>query len=527
MRARTTLAALAVAAAILGAAAAPAAAASCLQIGNRPAPASDKPPSGFRVSSRRAVEIGMQTNAARGHRGARPIVVRVCERWIFNLVAHGRKEALVEIDGRSGRVLSAWGGYQARWPMSRGSSGLFAGRGMPLILLLMALVFVAPFVDLRRPRRALHADLAALLAFGVSLVFFERGNLDVSTPLAFAGLALLLVRMLQLARRPAEREDVLAPWASPRLLLAATTVLMAGRALYNVLVAHASDVGYYSVFGAQAFLDGFPVYASTGTELAAYGPATHMAYVPFTALFPLAGGLLRGADEAGHAAAITFDVLTALAMYLLGRRLRGHGLGAVLAFAWAANPLGFYPMAASTNDGLVGLLLVLALLALGSPMGRGAFAGLAAAAKWVPALILPLMAAGPRRIDRRSVEFATLGAVIAMGAVTLPLLPDGGVREIYDVSIGDLAQVDSPFSIWGLWNLPDAMRIAALAAVCLFALATAWVPRGRSPATVAALMTAILVAAQMTLPHWIYWYAAWFVPVAIVACFARHERPTA
>lgn len=398
---------------------------------------------------------------------------------------------------------------------------------MPLILALMTLVFLAPFVDRRRPRRAVHIDLAAMLAGGASLVFFARGNLGLSTPIAWAGLAVLLVRMLQLVRRPGERQDPLTPWASPGLLLGATGVLLAARALYNAVVAHASDVGYTSVFGAQAFLDGFPVYARTAVDLAAYGPATHMLYVPFTALFPLDYGLLRGSAHAAHAAAISFDVLTVIALYALGRRLRGHGLGAVLAFAWAANPLTFYPMAASTNDGLVGLLVALALLALASPVGRGVFGGLAAAAKFVPALLLPLLAAGPRRIDRRASELFALGAVAAVGAVTLPILPDGGVREIYDVAVGDLAQVDSPFSIWGLWGLPEWLRLGALGVVCVFALATAWIPRERSPATVAALATAILVGAEMTLPHWVHWYAAWFLPAALVASFARHERPTA
>lgn len=514
--------------AVAAAAAAPARAADpCPYISSKPELRSDSPPSGFRISSNRAVQIALATDVGRTRRHIRPALSRVCTKWVIYLVKDDRLEASFEVDGVTGRVLSKWGGYQARWALSRGSSKLFVGRGTPLILALMAVMFVAPFVDPRRLGRAVHADLLAILAAGASLVFFAYGNLEVSTPMAWAGLAFLLVRMLQVVRNPAERQDVLAPWASPRLLLGAAVVLMAGRGLYNALVGYASDVGYASVFGAQAFLDGFPVYASTGTDLSAYGPATHMAYVPFTALFPLAGGLLRGNGEAAHAAAIGFDVMTVIALYVLGRRLRGHGLGAVLAFGFAANPLTFYPMAASTNDGLIGLFVVLSLLAVASPAGRGVFAGLAAAAKYVPAVIIPLMAAGPRRIERRAAEFFALGAVAAVAAVTIPILPDGGVREIYDVSIGDLAQINSPFSIWGLWGLPEWLRLAALGLVCLFALATAWVPRHRSAATVAALATAILVATQMTLPHWVHWYAAWFLPAALVASFARHERPTA
>jgi len=60
----------------------------------------------------------------------------------------------------------------------------------------LALLFLAPFVDPRRPFRLLHLDLLALLAFGLSHVFFNAGNLDASVPLVYPVLGYLLVRML-------------------------------------------------------------------------------------------------------------------------------------------------------------------------------------------------------------------------------------------------------------------------------------------------------------------------------------------
>ncbi len=53
----------------------------------------------------------------------------------------------------------------------------------------------------RRRRRwsLLHLDLVALLAFSISLAFFNNANLGLSVPLTYPSLLYLLVRMLALA----------------------------------------------------------------------------------------------------------------------------------------------------------------------------------------------------------------------------------------------------------------------------------------------------------------------------------------
>ena len=56
----------------------------------------------------------------------------------------------------------------------------------PYVGVVLALAFLAPFVDPRRPLRAVHLDLLALLAFGVSHAFVNRGELSISAPLAYA-----------------------------------------------------------------------------------------------------------------------------------------------------------------------------------------------------------------------------------------------------------------------------------------------------------------------------------------------------
>src|ERR671923_2822419 len=82
----------------------------------------------------------------------------------------------------------------------------------PWVWIPLALLFVAPFVDPRRPFRVRHLDLLVLMAFGVSVAFFNDANVDASVPLAYPPLAYLLARMLWIGLRrrpdPAAREPL-------------------------------------------------------------------------------------------------------------------------------------------------------------------------------------------------------------------------------------------------------------------------------------------------------------------------------
>ena len=90
------------------------------------------------------------------------------------------------------------------------------------------------------------------------------------------------------------------------------------------------DVGLAGVIGADRIVDGDEVYgagASSGLPIRGdvYGPVNYIAYVPFEQAFPWSGEW----DEvsAARAAALGFELLTALALFALGRRVRvGPGL---------------------------------------------------------------------------------------------------------------------------------------------------------------------------------------------------------
>jgi hypothetical protein len=109
--------------------------------------------------------------------------------------------------------------------------------------------------------------------------------------------------------------------------------------------------------------------------------------------------------------------------------------------------------------------------------------------------------------------------------VWLPLLPDGGVRELWDRTVGFQLGRDSPFSLWGLEDLHWAQDVMKVFAVAL-AFAVAVHPRRKTPLMVAALGAAVLIALQLALSHWFYLYIVWWLPLALVALIAVNgDRP--
>ena len=105
----------------------------------------------------------------------------------------------------------------------------------------------------------------------------------------------------------------------------------------------------------------------------------------------------------------------------------------------------------------------------------------------------------------------------------LPFVPDGGLRELYDRTVGYQAGRASPFSVWGQVDSLDWLQTAVKARPWLLALAVAFVPRRPDPRQVAALGAAVLIALQLPVTHWFYLYVVWFVPFVLVAVFAAYR----
>jgi len=512
-------------------------------------PSQTAPPPGYELSAVEAVRIagrGEKVRAERGrHRGFAPTAyTRGPGRWqVSYFDSEAREVAQVRVDDATGAILEEWTQEQVAWTMARGYEGAFGRKlNSPWIWIPLCVLFLVPFVDPRRPFRLLHLDLLVLLAFGVSHVFFNRGEVDTSVPLVYPALLYLLARMLWAGFRPRERSQRLLAFVPATWLLVALVALVGFRVGLNVIDSNVIDVGYAGVIGADRIADGDPLYGpgfSDDVESGdTYGPFTYLTYVPFEQALPWSGAW----DDlpAAHGAAIAFDLITLLGLVVLGRRLRpgkeGYELGIALGYAWASYPYALFALQTNSNDGLVAMCTVLALLALTGErgrhaVGRGVAVGLGATAKFAPLALAPLFAGGltsvaARRPGRRVLLFG-LALLGVLALAVLPFLPEGGLRELYDRTVGYQASRPSPFSVWGQHEALGWLQTAVQAGAVGLALLVGVVPRDRSPLQVAALGAAVIIAVQLGVTHWFYLYVAWFAPLALVALLGPYRSPAA
>jgi hypothetical protein len=410
--------------------------------------------------------------------------------------------------------------------MARGYPGAF-GRivNAPWVWIPLALLFVAPF--LRRPWGMLQLDLLVLSLFSVSTACFNAARIDVAVPLVFPLLAYLLARMLWigLRRRPDPAPRPLRLLVPVAWLAVAVIFLLGFRVALNVTDSNVIDVGYAGVIGADRIVDGKPLYGAFPSDNAmgdTYGPVAYLAYVPFEQAMSWSGrwdGL-----PAAHGAAIAFDLLACLLLFLMGRRVRGPDLGVLLAYAWVTYPFTLYALMSNSNDTLVAVLVLAAVWAAGSAPGRGAFIALGTLTKFAPLALAPLFATQDGLRPRPLLGYLA-GFGIAASLAFLPLLGHLEWRTFWDHTIAFQVQRGSPFSIWGLYD-PDVAWLdlaqrAVQVAAALLALALAFVPRRRDLVGLAACSAAILLALQLAMTHWFYLYLPWFFGLVMIALLGR------
>ncbi len=526
------VAALAVLAALLIAAALPASAAAA----DLERPQSETvPPRFFERSALDATGIASRADKVQQARRDGPLdptaYTKGVGRWQVSFFRDGREVVQVQVDDRSGAVIEQWSGDQVAWTMARGYAGAFGRKlNAPYVWIPLCVLFLAPFVDVRRPLRLLHLDLLVLLGFGVSHVFFNRGEIGVSAPLVYPVLLYLLARVLFAGFRPRRPAGPLVPHAPLTLLVVGLVFLTAFRIGLNIADSNVIDVGYAGVVGADRIVDGDSLYGAGFSDDVergdTYGPVTYLLYVPFEQALPWSG---RWDDlPAAHGAAISFDLLVLGGLLLLGRRLRpgrdGTALGVALAYAWVAYPYTTFVLESNSNDSLVALACVGALLATGlvrdyaAGLWTGVAIALGTAAKFVTLALAPLFA-------RREPLVYGAALLLALVATVAPFVPDGGLRELYDRTIGYQASRPSPFSIWGQVDSLDWLQTVLKVAVAGLALLVAFVPRRPDLRQTAALGAGVLIAVQLIATHWFYLYIVWFVPFVFVALFAAHGPP--
>jgi hypothetical protein len=494
-------------------------------------------PAGFRLKARQAERIAARVpsilNMVRHHPGASPAVYTDgAGQWQVSWFSRqGSELGLVYVDDFTGQVTQAWTGFQVAWTMARGYPGSFGHNLNHLwVWLPFCLLFLAPFIPLpwpfpRRLRESgprwslIQLDMAMLLGFSISIAFFNHANLGLSVPLAYPFLLYALVRMLLLAFGRGRPKARLRLNMSAYVMVVLLAAMIGFRTYSNVKDSGVIDVGYAGVIGADRLLHGEKLYGtwpSSNPTGDTYGPVNYYAYVPFRAIFGWSG--TWDSLPAGHAAAIAFDLLTMLALFLLGRRVQGPDFGVLLAYLWGAYPFTFYVLQSSSNDALVSLLLVLTLLAFTSKPGRGVFAALAGFVKFAQLALAPLFWRGvdDRPRGRKLLTFPISFALTSV-IVMLPVILTGDLHRFWEDTI--VRQVDrtSPFSIWGLWGGLSFEQHLVEGACIGLALLVSFVPRRRSIYDVAALAAAVTIAFQLGLTHWFYLYIVWFFPLVTFA----------
>lgn len=464
---------------------------------------------------------------------------------------HETVQAQVLVSDDTGQITEVRTGPQVAWMMARGYHGAF-GRAVnrPVIWLSLCVLFLVPLLPLLRPRWLLSMrslDLLVLLSFGISLIWFNRGEIFTSVPLQYPPLVYLGARLAwigvararagraraeaaddppavvsAIAVPPPSRRPGFAGWAPTWVLVTLLVVALALRFGLNAFDSNVIDVGYAGVIGADRIAHGTTPYGTMPSDCGncdTYGPLTYMAYVPFEVTQPWHGRW--DSLPAAHGAATFFDILCVAGLLVLGWRLSGLRLGLALALAWSAFPFTAYALETNSNDSLVAAMLIWGLVVLRNPIGRGLLLGLALATKFAPAVLVPLWSRRPfpRPAPGRSLlpfVAGLCGAAVLTGWV---LLLDGlsGLTAFWSRTVGYQLGRDSPFSLWGQHPGLRPVQIVLMVLVGAAALATLRRPRRLDLLTVTALSGALLVGVELILSHWFFLYIPWFLPFALVA----------
>jgi hypothetical protein len=481
-------------------------------------------------------------------------------RWTVK-VWSGRAGEIAQgtVEDGDGRVSEALTGPQVAWSMARGRVGSFGGKVLNAwwTWIPLSAAFFLGLVDVRRIRSWHTFDLLALISFGFSLLFFNRGHIFMSASLGALPLAYLLVRTCWIGFRGRPFNPALS-W--PVWVLAGAAVFLGGlRIGLNVQTPNGViDVGFAGVIGGDRILDGEMPYGhmpdsagkacgppdtegnirdhiqvngrceSSNARGDTYGPTAYLVYVPAVLVLTWSGKW--DSLPSAHATAIAFDLLAILGLFLVGRRFGGSRLAAALVFGWVAFPFTAYTMNANSNDTIMPAILIWGFWLVSSPVARGASVALAGWTKFAALLLVPLWLTYPDGLRPRTMIKYAAGFVVATLAVFSILLFEPSlthaVRVFVDRTVGYQLDRDSPFSPWD-WGQYHARGIPSLRAVQLIlqvgvlALTgvVAMIPQRKGPLELAALSAALLVGFELTLTHWSYLYIPWFLPFVLLALF--------
>lgn len=422
----------------------------------------------------------------------------------------------------------------------------------PLAIAVAALAFVlaTAVVPLRRLR---NLDVAALLALAAPVVLLGERLVPASTLAAMPPLLWLAGRCAWRAlgpRRSAGPErpllDALTPtWddaARVRILRLAVGVAAACTVMITVSAQTTVDVGQALMEGATLLVHGTLPYGNMPGDVFhgdVYPLLSYAAYMPLAAFMPVrdewdvATGALIVAALAAVAGAwllarLTRSVAAPADAVEPGRDLVTRAAGLRAALAWLTLPPLLIGVSTGTNDVLLGVLLLGALVLVRRPLASTAALLVAGWFKVVPFALLPIWLA---RLRGRQlvIALALTAATAVLTLAALVALGGSGAPRAMLHAIAYQAERRTLNSPWTALDLEWLQPLGQAAVLALIAGATVRVRRDRAladdPVRLAALAGAVLLGLQLTGNYWTYLYLAWVVPCVVVGLLAEAPAP--
>jgi len=422
----------------------------------------------------------------------------------------------------------------------------------PVVVALGCLAFLlaTAVVPLRRVR---NLDVLALLALVVPVLLLNERLLTPSLLWAMPPLLWLTGRCAWAALRPDHRGpraeaparpllDALTPaWDDAqrvRILRLAVGAAAACTVMITVSAQTTVDVGQALMEGATLLLDGTLPYGNMPGDVFhgdVYPLLSYAVYMPLAAVMPVRdawdvadGALIVAALAAVAGASLLARFMRSSATHAdrvdtvaLDHAARAAGLRAAL--AWLALPPLLIGVSTGTNDVLLGVLLLGALVLARRPLASTAALLVAGWFKVVPFALLPIWLARLR--GRQLVAaLALIAATVLLTLVALVALGGSDAPRAMLHAVAYQAERRTLNSPWTLLGLDWLQPLAQAAVLALIAGATVRVRRDRAladdPVRLAALAGAVLLGLQLAGNYWTYLYLAWVVPCVVVGLLA-------
>jgi hypothetical protein len=401
----------------------------------------------------------------------------------------------------------------------------------PLVLIGLTALFLLMFGTLPL-RRLRNLDLLVLSSVTVTIWVLNQRLFELSIWLAIPILLYLVLRCFRIgfstgsAGLAADNpliDVVLAKveWNSTTALKWAVGLAGVGAVALCIPGGSTGDVGVASLSGATQLIHGNLPYGNIASDIVhgdTYPIFAYLLYVP-AAIFMPVRDVFDNADGALWISTISL-LVAAYALFVAGRDAVDREFGLRNAFAWLVFPPVLITASSGSNDMTTAMFVAIAVASI-AYAGRSTLAlSLAAWAKVVPVLVLPLWIARFRADGWRR---ALVGPVVLTVAMLAVLLIYGGIDAVRDMLHG-LAFQAGRGSVLSPWTVIDAPALhlicqAATVAAAFAAAYAVW----QSPALasdmrkICGFAAGILLSVQLTANYWSYAYLPWAFPFLAVA----------